>query len=143
VKPALSRREPKERRRRRPWRVTVAASAGTVTLAACGGASAGSYGTARSATTTPSRADTQTKAATVGIANFAFGPAALTLKVGTPVVWTNNDTIAHTVNFTTEHIDSSVLNKGDQFTHTFNTPGTYDYICSIHPFMHGSVTVTP
>jgi plastocyanin len=35
-----------------------------------------------------------------------------------------------------------VLNRNDQFTHTFTTPGTYAYICSIHPFMHGSVTVT-
>ena len=78
----------------------------------------------------------------VGIVNFKFTPAALTVKVGTTVVWTNKDAIAHTVNFMTGGINSNVLNQNDQFTHTFTSPGTYDYICSIHPFMHGSVTVT-
>jgi plastocyanin len=56
-------------------------------------------------------------------------------------VWVNHDTIAHTVNFATGNINSNVLNHNGQFTHTFTTPGAYDYICSIHPFMHGSVTV--
>ncbi|HXL41206.1 MAG TPA: plastocyanin/azurin family copper-binding protein, partial [Actinomycetota bacterium] len=35
------------------------------------------------------------------------------------------------------------LHHGDQFTHTFTAPGTYAYICQIHPFMHGTVVVTP
>ena len=78
----------------------------------------------------------------MSIANFAFTPATLTVKVGTTVVWTNKDSIAHTVDFMTAGINSNVLNQNDQFTHTFTAPGSYDYICSIHPFMHGSVTVT-
>jgi len=40
-------------------------------------------------------------------------------------------------------INSNVLNQNDQFTYTFTTPGTYDYICSIHPFMTATVVVTP
>ncbi|MDQ1428685.1 MAG: hypothetical protein QOK39_2161 [Acidimicrobiaceae bacterium] len=81
-------------------------------------------------------------AAKVSIANFAFSPATLTIKVGTKVTWTNNDVVAHTVTFT-DVANSPVLNRGDTFSRTFTTVGTYSYICSIHPFMHGTVVVTP
>lgn len=80
-------------------------------------------------------------AAKVTITNFAFDPAALTVKAGTKVTWTNNDIVAHTVTFT-DVANSPVLNRGDTFSRTFTTPGTYSYICSIHPFMHGTVVVT-
>jgi amicyanin len=80
--------------------------------------------------------------AKVSIANFAFDPATLTIKAGTTVVWTNNDVVAHTVTFT-DVANSPVLNRGDTFSRTFTAPGTFSYICSIHPFMHGTVVVTP
>jgi amicyanin len=80
--------------------------------------------------------------AKVRIANFAFDPATLTVKTGTTVVWTNNDVVAHTVTFTNV-ANSPVLNRGDTFSRTFTAPGTFSYICSIHPFMHGTVVVTP
>jgi plastocyanin len=50
--------------------------------------------------------------------------------------------VGHTVSFTATGIASGVLNNGDQFTQTFTSPGTYPYICAIHPFMH-TVVVTP
>ncbi|MDQ1391500.1 MAG: hypothetical protein QOF30_477 [Acidimicrobiaceae bacterium] len=77
----------------------------------------------------------------VTITNFAFSPAILTIRVGTKVTWTNNDVVAHTVTFT-DVANSPVLNRGDTFSRTFTAAGTYSYICSIHPFMHGSVVVT-
>ena len=80
--------------------------------------------------------------AKVSIANFAFGPATLTVKAGTTVVWTNNDLVAHTVTFT-DVANSPVLGRGATFSRTFTAPGTFAYICSIHPFMHGTVVVTP
>jgi amicyanin len=137
--------------RRTHWRIAALGGASAVALAACGASAAGSPSpstpsaqSSAPSTQTPAANSTPTAAATaaVGILNFAFTPAALTVKVGTTVVWTNNDAIAHTVNFSAGGINSSVLNQKDQFTHTFTAPGTYDYICSIHPFMHGSVTVT-
>jgi amicyanin len=79
----------------------------------------------------------------VGIVNFKFTPATVTVKAGTTVTWTNKDGIGHTVNFHANGINSpSILNQGDKFSHTFNTPGTYAYICDIHPFMHGTIVVT-
>jgi amicyanin len=148
VEPSLPkpRRSPKPRPT--PWRAAALAAATTVTLAACGaGASVAGSTSSPSTTTTvaasaPGVAPTPAATADVGIVNLKFTPAALTIKAGTTVVWTNKDAIAHTVNFATDGINSSVLNQNDQFRHTFTTPGTYNYICSIHPFMHGSVTVT-
>jgi len=80
--------------------------------------------------------------AKVSITNFKFDPAVLTVKAGTTVVWTNNDVVAHTVTFT-DVANSPVLGRGDTFSRTFSAAGTYSYICSIHPFMHGTVVVTP
>ena len=82
----------------------------------------------------------------VDISNFRFTPAQVTVKAGSAIRWTNGghlENIIHSVNFVAAGIDSSVLHHGDQFTHTFTTPGTYAYICQIHPFMHGTVVVTP
>jgi amicyanin len=79
----------------------------------------------------------------VKIANFKFGPRTLTVKVGTKVTWTNKDGVAHSVNFATGNINSKTLDRDAKFSHTFTTPGRYPYICDIHPFMHGTVVVTP
>ncbi|HEX9313984.1 MAG TPA: plastocyanin/azurin family copper-binding protein, partial [Actinomycetota bacterium] len=82
----------------------------------------------------------------VDISNFRFTPAQVTVKAGSAIRWTNGghlENVIHSVNFPAAGIDSGVLHHGDQFTHTFTTPGTYAYICQIHPFMHGTVVVTP
>jgi amicyanin len=80
--------------------------------------------------------------AQVKIANFKFGPRTLTVKVGTKVTWVNKDLVAHSVNFASGHIDSETLDQNAKFSHTFTAPGTYKYICDIHPFMHGTIVVT-
>lgn len=82
-------------------------------------------------------------AANVSIANLAFNPANITviLGVNNTVVWTNNDNTTHTVVANDNSFSSGFLNPGDVFTHTFTTAGVYEYHCSIHTFMHGSVTV--
>lgn len=78
----------------------------------------------------------------VSIKNFGFSPATITITAGSTVVWTNDDSVQHDVTFDGGGIASSVLNHKDTFSHTFPTAGTYHYICSIHPFMHGTVIVT-
>ena len=78
----------------------------------------------------------------VGIVDFKFMPATVTIKVGGTVDWTNHDDIGHTVTFSGPGINSTVLQRNDRFSHAFDAPGTYTYICSIHPFMHGTVVVT-
>lgn len=79
--------------------------------------------------------------AAVMINNFMFGPAGLTVKAGSTVTWTNQDEEPHTV--VGAGLRSPVLgNQGSTYAYTFTTPGTYSYNCSIHPYMHGTVTVT-
>jgi plastocyanin len=76
----------------------------------------------------------------IGIVNFSFTPASITVKGGQAVQRANGDAVAHTVDFSGN--TSKVLNRGDTYTRIFIRPGVYPYICSIHPFMHGIVTVT-
>jgi len=78
----------------------------------------------------------------VHIKNFAFSPSTVTVKAGSTVVWTNDDSIQHDITFDGGGITSNAMNHNDTFSHTFTTAGTYHYICSIHPFMHGTVIVT-
>lgn len=88
--------------------------------------------------------ETPTATDKVSIANFAFSPAHITITKGTTVTWTNHDTTAHTIVETDGKSgpNSSTVNPGDSYTFTFSEAGTYQYHCSIHPQMTGSVTVT-
>jgi len=78
----------------------------------------------------------------VGIDNFAFAPAMLTVKAGSTVTWTNHDEEPHTVAATDGSFHSPGMGTGATFSHTFPTAGKFDYVCSIHPMMHGTVVVT-
>ncbi len=79
----------------------------------------------------------------VTITNFAFTPAVLTVKPGETVVWTNQDEEPHTVVAGDNSFHSPGLDANGTYAFTFASPGTFDYICSIHPFMHGTVVVQP
>jgi plastocyanin len=83
----------------------------------------------------------------VTIKNFAFQPKTLTVKSGTTVTWTNDDSTPHTVQFADKSIPTSpdLSDAGGQrtYSHTFTAPGTYPYICGIHTFMTGTIKVTP
>jgi plastocyanin len=85
----------------------------------------------------------QSAGTTVTIAKFMFGPDALTVPVGATVTWTNDDTDPHTVVAKDGTFRSGALTKGGTYQHTFDKPGTYQYLCSIHPFMVATVVVTP
>ena len=77
----------------------------------------------------------------VKIDNFSFGPAALTVPVGTTVTWTNRDDIPHTVVSTDGVFKSKVLDTDEKFSFTFSKAGSFPYFCSIHPKMTGKVIV--
>lgn len=78
---------------------------------------------------------------TVEIADFAFSPPTLTIVVGESVTWTNADPVVHTATSGLGAFDSGDLDPGESFTFTFTTPGTYDYLCTPHPSMTGSIVV--
>lgn len=75
-------------------------------------------------------------------------PLNLQVKVGTTVVWVNDDNVLHTVQSQDEDgnpigvFNSNVLNTGERFAYKFDESGTYDYFCTLHPWRVGQVTVT-
>ena len=88
-------------------------------------------------TASPARAaDTE-----VTIDNFTFAPDRITVKAGTTVTWINRDDIPHTVASATRLFKSKALDTDDKFSFTFTTPGTYEYLCSLHPHMKATIVV--
>ncbi len=80
----------------------------------------------------------------VSIQNFAFQPQTIQIAKGTTVTWTNVDSAPHTVTFRNGGMTGSgALQRGQSFSYTFSTPGTYAYFCGAHPYMTGTVIVTP
>jgi plastocyanin len=78
----------------------------------------------------------------VSIDNFAFVPATLTVPAGSTVTWTNHDEEPHTVAASDGSFHSPGMGSQGTYSHTFATAGRFDYVCSIHPFMHATVVVT-
>lgn len=79
----------------------------------------------------------------VVIASVAYTPRELTAKPGTSITWSNQDVTRHTVTTNDRSLDSGVIPEGGSFAHTFTAPGTYQYLCTIHPEqMRGTVQAT-
>ena len=72
-----------------------------------------------------------------------YSPTAITVVIGVnnTVTWINNDVAPHTVTALDGSFDSGIFNPGQSWTHTFTTPGTYTYHCTLHPWMSGIITV--
>ncbi len=77
----------------------------------------------------------------VAIVNFAFSPATTTIHVGDTITWSNSDSAPHTATAKDGSFDTGILMKGQSASHTFTHAGTFAYICSVHPYMHGTVVV--
>jgi plastocyanin len=77
----------------------------------------------------------------VKIDNFAFAPQRVVVKAGTTVIWINNDDIPHTVASSAKLFKSNALDTKDKFSFTFTTAGAYEYFCSLHPHMTGTIVV--
>ena len=92
-------------------------------------------------TVTVLAAPTTPQSAEVKIDNFTFAPQSLTVKAGTTVTWTNEDDIPHTVAATGKAFKSKALDTDDKFSFTFTTAGSYEYFCSLHPHMTGTIVV--
>lgn len=90
-------------------------------------------------------ATTRPAEARVGIDNFAYSPAVLTVPVGTTVVWVNHDDVPHTV--TSEGpagkrvLNSKAMDTDDTFSFRFTQAGDFPYFCAVHPHMRARVVV--
>jgi plastocyanin len=77
----------------------------------------------------------------VVIKDFMFVPTTLTVKAGTTVTWANKDEEPHTVFSDTGLFRSNAMDTGEAFSFKFDTPGTYHFLCTIHPRMVGTIVV--
>lgn len=71
----------------------------------------------------------------------AFEPATVVVAAGQPVKWTNHGALPHTVTSSDQSFDSGVMEPGAEFRMSFDVPGSYPYICTLHPEMTGTVNV--
>jgi plastocyanin len=95
-----------------------------------------------SASPTASASAAPQSANAVDITNFTFAPSTVTIPAGSTLTWTNHDEEPHTVAAGDGLFHSPGMGAGATYSFTFANPGTFDYVCSIHPFMHGTVVVT-
>lgn len=78
----------------------------------------------------------------IEIKGFAYNPSTVTIKKGTTVTWTNQDSAPHTVTSVSgSELSSDTLSQGNIYSHTFNAAGAFDYYCTIHPNMKATVVV--
>jgi len=120
-------------------------------ITGCGGAGGGGYSSSGTTTTISIIPGAALKCTT------AYFPYSVTILVGETVTWKNNDTMAHTVTSTSDSgptctavggsitsspLDSGLIAANGTFSHTFDTAGTYDYVCTVSGhLMRGTVIV--
>jgi len=98
-------------------------------------------GTPAALTPTQTPSTPQAQQASVKIQDFQFTPSKVTIKVGGTVTWTNGGPSVHTVTADDGSFSSGQLQKGETFSQTFDSAGTFSYHCSIHPSMTAQVVV--
>ncbi|HEX2914421.1 MAG TPA: cupredoxin family copper-binding protein [Chloroflexia bacterium] len=140
-----------------PVRAVNATANNTVAAAQTTAAAATAHATHSAPAETTAANGTSTQAATVApaaaaqggpgqeikvdISQFKFGSGTLTIKAGTKVTWTNQDSAPHTVTADNSSWTSDTLQKGQSYSYVFNKPGLVKYHCEIHPNMTATITV--
>ena len=113
------------------FRIAILATAAFSLLPASGALGRRSFATA----------EEKPKTNAVTIDNFSFAPMQLEIPAGTQVIWINKDDVPHTVVSLDHKFKSRALDTDESFSVTFQTPGTYEYFCSVHPKMTGKIVV--
>jgi plastocyanin len=86
------------------------------------------------------RTTSSVSANTINITNFAFDPDSITVNLGSTVRWVNRDSVPHRILFA-DGADSKILAPSQSWSRKFDGTGTFDYACTIHPAMQGTVIV--
>ena len=93
---------------------------------------------------TTSNSNQPSTTGSVDIKNMMFTPSQITVAKGGKVTWTNNDSVAHTVTDDLSNVSgpaSGDIQPGSSYSFTFNKTGSFQYHCTIHPFMRGTIVV--
>lgn len=89
----------------------------------------------------PAPRATDQGSSTVTVKDFEFTPRNLTIPAGSKVTWTNKDEEPHKIVEVNSAFTSQPLDTDGNFTYQFDTPGTYEYFCALHPRMTGKIIV--
>lgn len=110
--------------------------AAALLLVACGGDSVSAYGESEAVTV-------EGDSVTVEMRNMQFMPQAIRVTPGTTVTWVNEDPVIHNVRQVQSHfLSPDVMDPGEEYSFTFEEPGSYRYQCTYHhPTMNGVVIV--
>ena len=114
--------------------------------AGCGGSSSSSSSSPSSSQAAPASSGTSStpsgggNVVTISMKNIQFNPKAQTVKVGQTVKWVNEDSVPHDV--MGGPLKSSTFGQGGSYTYKATKPGKISYVCTIHPGMTGTLTVT-
>ena len=77
----------------------------------------------------------------VTIVDFNFAPGTITINQGDTVTWVNDGPTPHSATSSNGAFDTGIFPAGESRSHTFSEAGTFSYICTPHPNMHGTVVV--
>jgi plastocyanin len=120
---------------------TLAAYA--VLMAGCGSSSPSTSPTTPTPTPggTPTGLTIAMPQGATGLTTTAYVPNPATISVGSTVTWVNNDVDPHTSTSTTNVFASPTIPPGGSFSFTFQSRGSFNYFCQIHPNMVGRIDV--
>jgi plastocyanin len=119
---------------------SCAALAIALAISACGGGDSGGGSTSTSSASASSAGGAGVQ---IKMQNIAFSPKSTTVKVGDKVTWVNDDTVDHNVTANSgADFKSKDFGNGGTFSFTPDKAGTIKYVCTIHPGMAGTLTVT-
>jgi plastocyanin len=121
--------------------ILIAATCAAILLAACGGSSDSSSSSTSEPVTSMGSSGSSGGGDAVAIKNFAYAPVDLTVSKGSTVKFSNQDSTEHTATASGGGFDTGTIREGQTKPVTLNTAGTFAYVCSFHPFMHGTITV--
>ena len=131
------------------WLHPLVAGAGaslTIGLAACANGASTSSGPASAAPSCPGMVGVSLGAANAKVSatdQIQFMPDTQTARVGQVIQWTNTGTVLHTITFDEAScLSDTTIQPQATWEIRFTQPGTYPYVCTIHPGMHGNLTVT-
>ena len=112
-------------------------------LAGCGESTTTTDPPTASTSTAPSpSAESSASGVTIEISSTAFSPSDLSVSVGDTITVTNTSQLEHSWTSDAAGIHSDVLAPGESYTFTVSTPGTFDFNCTVHPEMTGTITVS-
>jgi plastocyanin len=128
---------------RRPLPILLACAA--LAMAGCGGGDDNEGATEPAAGTaeqTGTPAASGSADVTVTMKDIKFDPAAVTVKAGGTIQWKNEDSVNHDAVAKEGDVPKSGLfGEGETYEAKFDTPGTIEYVCTVHPGMEGTITV--